>query len=281
MAFLKIQKTLRMTCLALIAGFVALAVIFLLGMIYRTITQSIAASERTQFLETLFQDPIAVRLREENEEKCTPREREYYWVCGLVIEAKPTGPYGYCSSPERPLYYGSLEAGSQLFAVNDLAFNHSISISDTTILPSNDATPFAYSDVFPPKEILVNDPIFSGNISGFERTWATYRELPILFTKGSESWKLTQEEREALPISLTFRHPTYPLLVYQSVPLEDFESWRSYVDDAISSIEASVVSVDRSRNCSDPPGNVKFSFNRYNDGKIESLRNWIRDHSNP
>lgn len=265
----------------MIAGFVALAVIFLFGVIYRNGKQSLAGAESTQLLETLLQDPIAVRLRNENEEKCAPKEREYYWVCGLVIEAKPTTPYGYCSSPERPLYYGSLEAASQEFTLDDLAFNHSITVSAAIISPSNNATPLAYSNVSPPKQVLANEPNFSRDIRNLEQTWATYLDLPILFTRGSRNWKLTLEEREALPISLTFKHPTYPLQVYQSVPLEDFQSWRSYVDDAISSIDASVVSIDRFRNCSDPPGNVKFSFNRYNDGKIESLRNWIRDHSNP
>lgn len=257
-------------------GVVMLAIGAAVGMIKK----SNARSENRAFREALQEDPIALRLRRESEQRCDPAGREFYWICGVVIEAKPSAEYGYCSTPERPLYYGALDTESQADLLGDLKFDHLIRVSGHLASPTNSETPYAYPNVVTPQEITTREPEVSADSTGLNYNWVNYDGLPVLFASGSRSWRLTPEERSTLPVAVIFKHPDLPLRVVTSIPKKQIADWRTVVATARSEVSEAVISFDAGQTCSQPPDTVRFLYNVHNIGKLEALRDWVRDNHN-
>ena len=91
---------------ALVSAAVIGAVILVMVIAAGMIRSHNSRAEYSALLEELEKDPIAVRLRGESDQRCDRVGHEFYWMCGVVIKAKPFSNYGYCSTAERPLYYG-------------------------------------------------------------------------------------------------------------------------------------------------------------------------------
>lgn len=223
----------------------------------------------------LGNDFIAVRLRSETEQRCGAVGREYFWICGVVIEAKQSLPFGYCSTPERPLYIGALDTASQSDLLGDLRFEHVIRVSDVLVSPTNSDTPYAYPHVFPPEEISVREPELSSDDARLGYSWVNFEGLPVLFASGSKDWKLTPEERENHPVGVIFKHPELPLRIATSIPQGEFKHWQDVVTSARSIVDEAVVSFNAGQSCSQPPKAVRFIYNTYNIGKLEALRDWV------
>jgi len=276
-----VQNAVRLAASLVLLVVISVAAFVLFATLYKNIKQQQIKRDRQQFTEQLFEDPVAVRLRDEGRERCARTEFEHYWICGAVIQAAPLTPRGQCSTPERPLYYGSLDTESQEFALGDLKFFDAISVEDVSVSPTNDATPYGYPDVFPPEDLQQSEPVFSKNDGAPEWTWVMYEDVPVLFGKGSRDWSLTLQERSLLPARFTLKHPIFPFQIGKDIPLEQMDNWREIVDDAIEAVSGAVDSFDASRACSDPPASVRFPLEPYKIREIAAVRDWLLDFSTP
>jgi len=277
MANAHLRSVFRILASLALAAVLVGVIAFALAAGFGTLKREIASNEYRALREELETDPIAVRLRSESEQRCDRVDREFYWICGAVIEAKPFLARGYCSTAERPLYYGSLDTASQTDLLGDLKFEHVVRANGVLVSPANSETPYAYPHVFPPKEILAREPGLPSDPNRISYDWVNYEGMPILFASGSLNWSLTAEERTNLPVGIIFIHPEFPLRIVTSVPKNQIDEWRSVVNSASSTVIDAVISFDEGQSCSTPPEKVRFLYNIHNHGKLKALRDWVRD----
>lgn len=259
----------------------AVLAIVALGLVRNSVWRHTAKEERRTLVSELENDPTAIRLRAENEQSCEPTGQEYYWLCGVVIAATPSLPYGYCSTTERPLYAGALDTASQTDSSAELMFEQAILVSGSWISPANANTPYAYPDIFPPKDIpaFAPEPRIASAPLGHD--WVKYRDMPILFSWREHGWETTAQEGTSLSVNMIFVHPDFPLRILRSLQENEIARWQQVVDKVVSEVSAAVVSYEDGRSCSQPPETVRFSYNIHNAGKLKKLTDWVRVHHKP
>lgn len=256
--------------LTVVVGLSILTGLIVLGGIYSNLKQQAYRKQHEIEQAQLFSNPEAVRFREENSEECAPKDVEYYWICGALVKAKPTLPYGYCSTLERPLFYGAL-AGEDDPLFGDLKFGHPIVYGKTSISPY-------YSKIYrrvsaPDVDEISDTLVFPNARSGYASAWVRYGNTAVLFHKRGVDWKVSAEAASKMPVSVSLRHPEYPLHLSGHIPIEDIDDWRDYIADFIQEGTASVLSFENSADCRRPPAHVKYRFNSYGT-TIRSLVEW-------
>lgn len=231
----------------------------------------------------LYADPGAVQLYVNNRQQCRGAELEYYWMCGVVFARPVTERYGKCSSPEFPIYSGTLGQGALGHPMDRDAFEVGLEAAGHRITPGNaDWFDNELASVEPP---LPPFPVFDTTQTGRQMVWARQGDVTALFIKGGRFSRLpgrsfkpeTLDEKNASVPRLIFRHPIYPILVdtYASEP--DGRDWPLVAASVNADLEASVQSFDPGAQCGAPPDNVQFRFKWWSsDDRIRIIREWQR-----
>ncbi|WP_147111693.1 hypothetical protein [Tateyamaria sp. syn59] len=232
----------------------------------------------------LYADPGAVQLYVDNRQQCRGAEREYYWICGVVIAQPVTGRYGQCSSSEHPIYSGTLGRDVLGHPMDPDTFSQGLEVSGHGIMPSN-AVWFDDEPADRTTPLPLFPTTFDTTQTGRQVVWARQGDLTALLIKGGRFSgspersfeRETLEEMNASMPRVIFRHPVYPILVdtYASEP--DARDWPLVAAAVEADLEASVQSFDPGAHCGAPPDTVQFRFNvASSDSRIRIIRDWQR-----
>ncbi|WP_299047319.1 hypothetical protein [uncultured Tateyamaria sp.] len=269
--------------LALIAAILLLYVVGMGGyiLVLSAVSSHQAATANDAARLELYSDPGAVQLYVDNRQQCHGAEFEYYWICGLVIARPVTERYGKCSSPEHPIYSGTLGQDALGHRMDRDTFWHGLEAAGHQIMPGNVAW---FDDELAGVEApLPPVPVFETTQRQSQMVWARQGDVTALFIKGGRFSRVperlfeleTLDEMNASLPRVIFRHPVYPILVdtYASEP--DGSDWPLIAASVSAELEASVRSFDPGAQCGAPPDNVQFRFRgTLPDEEIRIVRNW-------